>query len=171
MGGRDKLVLDVGGHRLLDRVLRAARPLCDPLAVVGPARPTSVRAVRFLQEDHPGGGPVPAVFAALAAVGQSEVALVMAGDLPLVTSRSLSRLLYALDSAPQAHAAAALDERGLPNPLLAAYRLDALRRASARGLDDGEADADLKPASVFPARPKWAAAAAACSDDSDHRVP
>ena len=71
MGGRDKLVLDVGGHGLLDRVLSAARPLCDPLVVVGPARPTRVSAVRFLQEDHPGGGPVPAVFAGLAAAGRA----------------------------------------------------------------------------------------------------
>ena len=69
----------------------------------------------------------------------------LAGDLPLVTSASLSRLLHSLDRAPRSHAAAALDERGLPNPLLAAYRVNALRRASACALGPGSPAAHLLP--------------------------
>ncbi|MDQ2826873.1 MAG: nucleotidyltransferase family protein, partial [Actinomycetota bacterium] len=45
MGGVDKASLPVGGVPLLDRVLAAARPVCDRLVVVGPARPTTVPGV------------------------------------------------------------------------------------------------------------------------------
>jgi molybdopterin-guanine dinucleotide biosynthesis protein A len=72
MGGVDKAALSVGGVTLLDRVLGAARPVCDRLLVVGPDRPTAVDGVRFVQEAEPGGGPVPAVAAGLAAVPEAE---------------------------------------------------------------------------------------------------
>jgi molybdenum cofactor guanylyltransferase len=39
MGGLDKALVRVGGVALLDRVLAAARPVCDRLVVVGPAPP------------------------------------------------------------------------------------------------------------------------------------
>ena len=48
MGGVDKAALVVGGVTLLDRVLTAARPVCDWLVVVGPARPTGVAGVTFV---------------------------------------------------------------------------------------------------------------------------
>ncbi|MDQ4090592.1 MAG: nucleotidyltransferase family protein, partial [Actinomycetota bacterium] len=72
MGGVDKAALVVGGVPLLDRVLGAARPVCDRLVVVGPERPTEVAGVTFVREDPPGGGPVPGVAAGLAAVPDAE---------------------------------------------------------------------------------------------------
>lgn len=148
MGGMDKLRLQVGGQPLLDRVLSAARPLCGDLVVVGPRRPTSVAGVSFMHEARPGGGPVPAVLAGLAALESHEVILVLAGDLPLATTKALARLIAALETDPRQEAAAALDERGLPNPLMAAYRCRVLRRAADEGLGCGAPASLLLPRAV-----------------------
>ena len=124
MGGVDKAALRVGGVTLLDRVLAAARPVCDRLVVVGPVRPTGVAGVTFVMDAEPGGGPGAAVSAGLAATPGAGVVLVLAADLPLLTAGHLRSLLAALDAAG-AGAAAAHDEGG-PNPLLAAYAGPAL---------------------------------------------
>lgn len=129
MGGVDKAALLVGGIPLLDRVLAAARPVCDRLVVVGPKRPTSVPDVEFVVEEEPGGGPVPAVLAGLAVTGDCDVILVLAGDLPLLSEADLRRLLGRLD-APEVDAAAAAHGDTL-NPLLAAYRATVLRSTAA----------------------------------------
>src|SRR5207253_6166424 len=79
MGGVDKAALVVGGRTLLDRILAAAAGVAGRLVVVGPPRPVGLeRAVLFVQEDEPGGGPVPAVAAALDATGGASVVLVLA---------------------------------------------------------------------------------------------
>lgn len=146
MGGVDKAGLEVGGLRLLDRVLTAARSVCDRLVVVGPARPTTVDGVAFLTEAVPGGGPVPAVAAGVAALDGCDVVLVLAADLPLLTAGALGRLLVALYD-PGAGAAAAGDVGG-PNPLLAAYRADGLA-ARAGALGAGAAAARLLPSATL----------------------
>ena len=143
MGGVDKAALVVDGITLLDRVLGAARPVCDRLLVVGPNRPTDVAGVTFVMEDEPGGGPVPAVAAGLAAAPDADVVLVLAADLPLLGAGHLRSLLAALDAAG-AEAAAADDEGG-PNPLLAAYAGPALA-ARAAGLGAGARAGALLPA-------------------------
>jgi molybdopterin-guanine dinucleotide biosynthesis protein A len=98
----------VGGVALLDRVLAAARPVCDRLVVVGPARPTTVTGVTFVQEAEPGGGPAPAVAAGLAAVPDAEIVLVLAADLPLLEPHHLRTLLAAYLKPVLAGRAAAL---------------------------------------------------------------
>lgn len=149
MGGLDKAALHVGGVALLDRVLAAARPVCERLVVVGPTRPTEVRGVEFVTEEPPGGGPVPAILAGARAVGPGcDVVLVIAADLPLLTTGHLRRLLAAVDK-PDADAAAAADVDG-PNPLLAAYRGPALAaRATRLELAAGEAAGRLLPDSLL----------------------
>lgn len=144
MGGVDKAALRVGGVTLLDRVLGAARPVCDRLVVVGPVRETAVDGVTFVMEAEPGGGPVPAVAAGLAAAPEAGVVLVLAADLPLLTSGHLRRLVAALDAG--AGAAAAGDQGG-PNPLLAAYAGPALA-ARARALGAGARAGALLPPEV-----------------------
>jgi molybdopterin-guanine dinucleotide biosynthesis protein A len=143
MGGVDKAALVVGGVTLLDRVLGAARPMCDELVVVGPARPTGVPGVTFVTEDAPGGGPGAAVTAGLAAAAGAGVVLVLAADLPLLTTGHLRRLLGALVAA--GGEAAAADDEGGPNPLLAAYAGPALG-ARAAALSAGDRAAALLPA-------------------------
>ena len=169
MGGVDKALLPVGGVTLLQRVLDAARPVCDTVVVVGPPRPTA--GVRFVQEAEPGGGPVPAVRAALDVLPPSDTVLVLATDLPLLTTAHLERLLGALHS----DAAAAQG----PNPLLAAYRRDALAaRAAALGPGDRAAAllpsdvvvVDLGPATLNVNRPEDLEAAELLIDHDDHVV-
>jgi molybdopterin-guanine dinucleotide biosynthesis protein A len=145
MDGVDKLALEVGGRTLLDRVLAAASDVCDRLVVVGPSRPVSVPDVTFASEAIPGGGPVPAVRAGLECVGDVQLVLVLAADLPLLTGARLRLLLEGL--AGDAEAAAALDHQGRPNPLLAAYAAPDLLVRSA-GLEPG-----MPAAALLPARP------------------
>lgn len=147
MGGVDKLALPVGDQSMLDRVLAAAHPRCRPLVVVGPRRPTAVDDVTFVREDLPGGGPVPAVAAGLAAVATTaRVVVVLAADLPLLTAADVDLLLEVVAD-PDVEAAAALDHQGRPNPLLAAYRADALRArlASLGPVTNGARAARLLP--------------------------
>jgi molybdopterin-guanine dinucleotide biosynthesis protein A len=148
MGGVDKLVLDVGGRPMLDRVLASARPLCRRLVVVGPRRPTGVAGVTFTADPVAGGGPTPAVAAGLALVAE-EAVLVLAGDLPLLTTGHLHRLLAAL-APPAVTAAAAALAGGRPHPLVAAHRCAGLRArlASAGPFLTGQAAAGLLPADV-----------------------
>ncbi|MCA1691653.1 MAG: molybdenum cofactor guanylyltransferase [Acidimicrobiales bacterium] len=147
MGGIDKLGFELGGVTILDRVLGAAKPVADPLVVVGPRRPTTVRSVRFVHEAQPGGGPVPAVLAGLEQLRGAEVVLLLAGDLPLVATTDLVRLLAALAGDPGLQAAAAADHAGRPNPLLAAYRAPHLRAAVGE-LSPGAPARRLLPQSV-----------------------
>ncbi len=148
MGGVDKTRLAVGGVPLLDRVLSAARPVCDRLVVVGEERPTAVEGVLFVLEEPRGGGPVPAARAGLLAAGHCDVILVLAADLPLLVEADLDRLVAGLAEHPRADAVAAPDHRGLPNPLLAAYRAPVLRRTIRRQAAHGVPASRLLPASV-----------------------
>ena len=169
MGGLDKAALQVAGISLLDRVLAAARPVCDRLVVVGPPRATAVADVEFVSEAAPGGGPVPAILAGVEAAGPGcDVVLVMAVDLPLLTTGHLRRLVAALDSSGAGAAASA--EEGGPNPLLAAYEVaDLAARAAGLGvgpggsarrlLPDDPVMVDLDPAGLNVNRPEDLAAA------------
>ena len=148
MGGTDKVALRLDGRSLLDRVLAAARPLSHRLVVVGPRRPTALAGVEFLSEASPGGGPVPAVLAAVDLVPEEEIVLVLAADLPFVTPADLERLVETVREDPGREAAAAADHRRRPNPLLAAYRASWLRAAGGRGLGHGSAAAGLLPPGV-----------------------
>lgn len=138
MGGVDKVMLHLAGATLLDRVLGAAASVAGRLVVVGPRRPIAVERVAFVQEPEPRGGPVPAVAAALKWV-REPVVLLLAGDLPLIRAADLAHLLAAIGDHA---AAAALDDRGAPNPLVAAYRTSWLR---ARDAGAGSAAARLLP--------------------------
>ena len=146
MGGVDKATLEVGGVRLLDRVLAAAAAVCSRVVVVGPVRPTAVDGVTFVTEAQPGGGPAAAVAAGLDALRDCDVVLVLAADLPLLGAEHLRRRLATLDR-PGAQASAAADRDG-PNPLLAAYRAPALRSASAAVVAGDPAARLLPPATV-----------------------
>jgi len=138
LGGVDKLALDVGGLTVLDRVLLAATGAGALVAVVGPPRPTAVAPAVTVAEARPGGGPVPAVAAGLAALddlgAEPAVVLTLAGDLPMLTAAVLHQLVMALGAAPGATAAAATRPGGGLEPLVAAHRGPALRaRLAGRG--------------------------------------
>jgi molybdopterin-guanine dinucleotide biosynthesis protein A len=143
MGGVDKALLEVAGATMLDRVLACVLPHCEEIVVVGPPRATAASGVRFTTEMPRGGGPVPAVAAGLAFVPGAGIVVVLAVDLPLLTPAETGELLTVLAD-PAVEAVAALDHRGLPNPLLAAYRAGSLR-AVVRGLGPGTAASALLP--------------------------
>jgi molybdopterin-guanine dinucleotide biosynthesis protein A len=148
--GRDKATAHVGGHRLVDRIL-ADVPLEVPVVVVGPPLGQMARPACFVQEEPPGSGPLAGIGAGLAQVSTPLVG-VIAADMPFavpVVAGALSRLAGGDPSgmavpgmdrriAESGHTQAVLaavgglvpvDPSGFWQPLCAAYRTDALRRA------------------------------------------
>lgn len=127
LGGVDKPGVAVGGRTLLDRVLGACEGAARTV-VVGPRRATA-RRVLWARERPAGGGPVPALAAGLDALAGGEgapVVVVLAADLPFLTSGTVGALTAAL---PEGYDGALLvDRAGRDQPLAAAYRAEALRR-------------------------------------------
>nr|WP_234361974.1 NTP transferase domain-containing protein [Plantactinospora sp. BB1] len=139
MGGVDKPALPVGGRPMLDRVLAAVAD-ADLRVVVGPAGelPTGVRATR---EQPPGGGPVAAVAAGLAALlpdtappdtADAGVVALLAADLPLLTADAVRQLRTALSRAPGADGVVYVDDAGRAQFLCGVWRVGPLRAALAR---------------------------------------
>ncbi|MBG0832975.1 NTP transferase domain-containing protein [Planomonospora sp. ID67723] len=137
LGGRDKPGMVVGGMPMIERVAGAASG-ADRLVVVGPARPGLNHAI-LLQEDPPGGGPVPALRAGLAEVTAPWVVL-LAADLPLLAAGHVSALLEAAGEFGGA-GAVLVDDTGRMQWLAGAWRtavlaeaLDGYRGRSLHGL-------------------------------------
>jgi molybdopterin-guanine dinucleotide biosynthesis protein A len=95
MGGVDKPAVPVNGRSMRDRVL-AAVATATPRIVVGPSvdLPPGVLLTR---EDPPGGGPVAATAAGLAALADGatppEYVALLAADLPLLTADAVTLLV------------------------------------------------------------------------------
>jgi len=92
MGGGDKTRLLVDDTSLLDRVLGALSPVAG-VVVVGAERATS-RVVTWTREEPPHSGPAAAVAAGLPFV-TADVVVLLAGDLPLLTTAFVDRLVAA----------------------------------------------------------------------------
>jgi molybdopterin-guanine dinucleotide biosynthesis protein A len=124
--GADKLAAPLWGTTVLDRTL-AGMPSGWPVVCVGPPR-TTVRDVLWTREEPAGGGPLAGI-AAGARLAASAVTVVVAGDMP-GAGPAVPALVAALAAAPD-HVGAVVgtDAGGHANPLLAAYRTVALRRA------------------------------------------
>ena len=119
--GADKASIEVAGATLLEHVLGALAEVPE-VVVVGEDVPTS-RPVSFVREDPPMGGPAAGLLAGLSAFPHPpEVVVVLAVDMPLVTTATVRRLLERV----QEDGALLLDERGRRQFLCAAYRTEAL---------------------------------------------
>jgi molybdopterin-guanine dinucleotide biosynthesis protein A len=130
MGGVDKPGVAVGGLPMRDRVLAAAAG-ASPLVLVGP--PVDVPpGVLVTREDPPGGGPVAATAAGLAALGPPdtgpEFVALLAADLPLLTAGAV-RLLTDELVRTAADGVVYLDGVGRRRPLCGVWRTAALRAA------------------------------------------
>jgi molybdopterin-guanine dinucleotide biosynthesis protein A len=125
LGGADKMLVVVDGVRLIDRALAAAAGARSVIAV-GPPRPDT-SGVRWTQENPPGGGPVAALAAGMTAVETPAVVL-LAADLPFVSSEHVARLLAALAAGRPEDGAMFTDPAGREQPLLSVWRVAALRR-------------------------------------------
>jgi molybdopterin-guanine dinucleotide biosynthesis protein A len=124
--GADKLGAPLHGSTVLDTVL-GSLPGEWPVVVVGPQR-ECVRPVTWAREDPPGGGPLAGVAAGLDAL-DARFVVVVAGDMPYAGPAVLTLVAALRTAPPEVGAVVALDGQGVPNPLLAAYRVDALRAA------------------------------------------
>ncbi|MGW0331605.1 NTP transferase domain-containing protein [Streptomyces sp. NPDC003011] len=124
LGGADKPGVRVGGRALLDRVLGACADARTTVVVAEP-RPTA-RPVTWTRERPPGGGPVAALDAGLRHTTAQDV-VVLSADLPFLTAETVGRLLSALRTGT-AEGVLLTDADGRDQPLVAAYRANALRR-------------------------------------------
>ncbi|MFG1781847.1 NTP transferase domain-containing protein [Rhodococcus oryzae] len=142
MGGVDKPAIVIAGRSMLraalDSVARAER-----VVVVGPHRDDLAAPIAQTQESPAGGGPVLAMDAGLLELGDGTApVVVLAADLPFLSSASIESLVAALDREPSAPAAFALDESGRVQFLLGVWRRDAL----SAGLDElGRTDLANRP--------------------------
>ncbi|CCG05089.1 molybdenum cofactor guanylyltransferase [Blastococcus saxobsidens] len=122
LGGRHKPQLRVGDRTMIAAALAAVADASSRV-VVGP--PQEVPAgVTLTREDPPGGGPVAALRAGLAAV-ETDVVAVLAGDLPFVTGSLIGELRRRL----QRDGVLVVDDSGRDQVLLGVWRSAALRRA------------------------------------------
>lgn len=133
MGGADKASLEYAGHRLLDRALEAVAAATETV-VVGPPCPTG-RAVAFVREDPPLGGPAAGLLAGRDALtAPVELLVVLAVDMPLVGADTVARLVAAGDG----HDGALLLDATGRRQLAGALRVAALDRARPpRGTESG----------------------------------
>jgi molybdopterin-guanine dinucleotide biosynthesis protein A len=145
--GSHKPSIAVGGLPMVERVLRAARP--RPVLVVG--RPDDVPdGIPVLVEEPPGGGPVAAIAAGLRQLApETDVVVVLAADLPFVTSAHLDLLVGAAQAGP----AVTVDATGRLNWLCSAWRRPVLGAAVDRlgdpsGRSMRELAAGLRPVEV-----------------------
>jgi molybdopterin-guanine dinucleotide biosynthesis protein A len=163
LGGADKAELEIGGRRLIDRVLDALGN-ARRVVVVGPMRPTTY-PVTWTEETPRGSGPVHALAAGLEHVA-TDLFVLLAVDLPFVDSNAVSRLV---DATGSADAAVYVDEEGRDQMLFAAYRTGALRtRLGIRQTVDAPVKELLQDLRVV--RLQGAEAAADCDTWADIRA-
>lgn len=124
LSGVDKPMLEVGGKPLLRHAIDALAA-ADPVVVVGPER-AGVPGVRWAREQPPGSGPVAALAAGLAALGEPALVAVLAGDLAAVRKSTVDRLCAALGAAD---GAVLVDAQGRRQWLLGVWRTAKLRAA------------------------------------------
>ena len=123
--GGDKTRADLAGSPVLDHVLDGL-PSGWPVVCVGDPRDTR-RPVGWCREDPPGGGPVAAIAAALPHV-DTPLVVVLGGDMPYAAGPAPS-LTSRLEEDADLEAVLGRDGDGRLQPLLAAYRTEALRAA------------------------------------------
>ena len=132
LDGADKASIELGGLTLLEHALGALLDV-DEVVVVGDPVPTT-RPVTFTREDPAGGGPAAGMLAGLRAFARRpDLLVVLAVDMPLVTSATVRRLTEAVGRPGEptedgGDGAVLVDQDGRLQYLCAAYRTDGLDR-------------------------------------------
>lgn len=123
LDGADKASIELGGLTLLEHALGALVDVPE-VVVVGDHVPTT-RPVTFTREDPADGGPAAGLLAGLRAFARRpDLLVVLAVDMPLVTSTTIRRLLDAVEN----DGAALVDDTGRLQYLCAVYATNALDR-------------------------------------------
>ena len=140
--GRDKSALVLGGVSVLERIGSSMAPLVTRVRVIG--NRVAEPAGYVVQPDlRPGLGPLSGIHTALATSESSSV-LVVACDLPFVTTELLAGLIELLEDGTEAVVPRV---SGRAVPVCALYRRACLERLHAR-LDRGELKAQQFVASL-----------------------
>jgi molybdopterin-guanine dinucleotide biosynthesis protein A len=147
LGGQAKPQLLVGGRPILMAVLGALAD-AERRIVVGPPQPVPPD-VLLVREQPPRGGPVAAVRAGLADA-ETEVVLVLAGDLPFLTAELVGQLRERLTG----DGVLVVDDTGRDQYLLGAWRTTALREAMAAAREPTSLRKVLAPLAVRRWRPE-----------------
>ena len=137
--GRDKRFVEVGGVPLIRRVVEAVVTIAGEVLIVarpGDAALDGMPGVRVVRDRRPGAGPLAGMESA-ALEASSPIVVVVAADMPWLAPQLLVELVARLDRSPDRDAVAVATDRGA-QPLLAAYRRDALATATRQLLDAGE---------------------------------
>lgn len=144
LGGTSKAGLVRDGKTLLEHAIAAVREHTRRIVVVGdrPADGRIAADVQFVRESPPFGGPAAAIAAGCALLARSAAApyvVVLACDMPDVV-RALPVLIDTVRSNSATDGVVAVDDDGHMQPLVAIYRMPALREAIDRhsgGVLDG----------------------------------
>lgn len=133
LGGRDKTREPLGGTTVMDHLL-SSLPLGWMVVCVGQRRATT-RPVRWCRESPAGGGPVAGIAAGLADLEslRARICVVVGGDMPFAGT-VVPALVEVLNAQPGVDGVLAADPDGRLQPLLAAYRCQALWAALPREL-------------------------------------
>ena len=131
LGGGDKTRESLSGKTVLDHLLDDL-PSGWPVVCVGEMRATT-RSVQWCRESPAGGGPVAGIAAGLELTRHlgAVICVVVGGDMPFAAA-AVPTLVDALNAQPALDAVLASDPDGHRQPLLAAYRFEALRTALPR---------------------------------------
>lgn len=117
LDGRDKGAMLVGGRSIRERQLAALAPITDDIMIVGGRHLSNpLPLTRLVADQHPGLGPLAGLEAALAS-SRDDTVIVLACDLPFVTTELLA---FLLSVAATADAVVPRTDRGY-HPLCAVY--------------------------------------------------
>lgn len=117
--GADKAGIEIAGATLLEHALGALAEVRE-VVVVGEEVPTT-RPVTFRREDPPGGGPGAGLLAGLAGFARRpRLVLVLAVDMPMVTTGTVRRLTEAVQH-PDVDGAMLVDADGRAQYLCGVY--------------------------------------------------
>jgi molybdenum cofactor guanylyltransferase len=136
LAGVNKALLEVGGSRIIDRILVAVGPLADEsVLLTNDDALQNLSALRLVYDPEPHAGVLPALAAGLAAAS-GEVCLAVACDMPFVSTRVFEQLLGL-----QAETAADVvipRTAGYLEPMHAVYRREPVAAAIRAALERGE---------------------------------
>ncbi|MDQ3012790.1 MAG: molybdenum cofactor guanylyltransferase [Acidobacteriota bacterium] len=132
--GADKAWLSVVGHPMIEHVLAAAEPVAASLSIIISADNPNAkrycklaegRGARLLDDLHDHLGPLGGIHTALNNCEAGDAALILACDLPFLTSEFLA-LLCQKHQSGEAQITVPLDAEGRPQPLVAIYKQSCL---------------------------------------------
>ena len=133
--GTDKAALVIGSRTSLKRVADALSAVASPVTLVGARRSYDGVSLENVPDVHERWGALGGIHAALIAA-KKDWALIVACDLPFVTTELFERLKSFVDE--RSDAIVPIQSDGRPQPLCALYRRDACLREIEKLIAAGE---------------------------------